>query len=247
MGIGKIIPGVSGSMLAITLGIYEDLIDAVTNFFGNTKNNFKLLFNFGIGLFLAIVLFSKVLLFLLNRYYIITMSLILGLILGTVLKFTHQLKFNKKNIFIFILFFSLMLLVSVYSNNITYVFKGNFLSFIYISILGFIDAASSIIPGISGTAIFMMLGSYETVLSIMANPLSILFIIYGVGLIFGIIIICYIMNYLLKHKKEKTYMAIFAFMLSSIVILFLGIKNSFNIFIIILFIMGAIIGYIFDK
>lgn len=60
VGVGKIIPGVSGSMLAMFMGLYEPLREAVTQFFDDKKKHFYLLFNFGIGLFLAIVLFSKI-------------------------------------------------------------------------------------------------------------------------------------------------------------------------------------------
>ena len=37
IGIGKIIPGVSGSMLAISMGIYQKLIDSINNFFTSPK------------------------------------------------------------------------------------------------------------------------------------------------------------------------------------------------------------------
>ena len=40
VGIGKIIPGVSGSMLAISMGIYEKLLNSINNFFSDIKNNF---------------------------------------------------------------------------------------------------------------------------------------------------------------------------------------------------------------
>ena len=41
VGIGKIIPGVSGAMLAMSLGIYEDSIKAINNIFKNpiSKSN----------------------------------------------------------------------------------------------------------------------------------------------------------------------------------------------------------------
>ena len=39
IGIGKIIPGVSGSMLAISLGIYEKLIDSINSIFKSPKKN----------------------------------------------------------------------------------------------------------------------------------------------------------------------------------------------------------------
>ncbi len=98
VGLGKIIPGISGSMLAITLGIYEKIIDAITNFFSDIKRNSKLLINFSIGVFLAIIFFSKLILFFLNNYYYETMFLFLGLIMGTLLPFIKQVKINKKNI-----------------------------------------------------------------------------------------------------------------------------------------------------
>ena len=107
VGIGKIIPGVSGAMLAMFMGIYEDLMEAVTRFFDDKKHHFLLLLNFGIGLFLAIVLFSKVILFLLNHYYEETIYLFLGLIMGTVLRLRKVFLFMRKiNIFFSLLFYS---------------------------------------------------------------------------------------------------------------------------------------------
>lgn len=247
VGLGKIIPGVSGSMLAITLGIYESILEAVTNFFSDIKKNSKLLINFSLGVFLAIIFFSKLILFLLNNYYEPTMYLFLGLIVGTLLPFAKELKWNLKNFIIFIIFLSLTFFLSFKTTNINYVFTGSLLDYMYTSFLGIIDAFTSIVPGISGTAIFMLLGSYEFVLKILANPFSLLFIIYGIGLLFGIVLICYIMNYLLKHKKSETNMLIFAFMISSIGILLIGIKNFFNIFMLLMFIIGMIMGYVFDK
>lgn len=247
VGLGKIIPGVSGSMLAITLGIYENILEAVTNFFNNPKKHSKLLFNFGIGVFLAIIFFSKLILFLLNNYYEPTMYLFLGLIVGTLLPFTKELKWNIKSFILFIVFLSLTFILSFISTTTNFIFTGNLLDYLYTSFLGSIDAFTSIVPGISGTAIFMLLGSYEYVLKILANPFSLLFIIYGIGLILGIIIICYIMNYLLKHKRNETNIVIFAFMISSVGILLMGIKNFFNIFMLLMFIIGIIIGYLFDK
>lgn len=243
VGLGKIIPGVSGSMLAITLGIYESILEAVTNFFSSPKQHAKLLFNFGLGVFLAIIFFSKLILFLLNNYYESTMYLFLGLIVGTLLPFTKELKWNLKNFLLFLIFLSLTFILSIKTTNINFIFTGTITDYIYTSILGMIDAFTSIIPGISGTAIFLLLGVYEYILKILSNPFSFPFVIYGVGMLFGIVIVCYLMNYLLKHKKEETHIVIFAFMVSSLGILILGIKSFFNGFMLLIFLVGAIIGY----
>jgi len=247
VGLGKIIPGVSGSMLAMTLGIYENVLEAVTNFFDNPKKHFKLLLNFGIGVFLAIIIFSKIILFLLTNYYNETMYLFLGLILGTLIPFSKNLKLNLKNILIFFIFLSLMFLTTYLDTSTNFIFTGTVFNYLYVIVLGIIDAFTSIVPGISGTAIFMMLGVYEFVLNILANPFSNIFLIYLFGMVFGIVVICYIMNYLLKNKKEETHSIIFAFMVGSILILFLDIIEALNLYLIIIFILGVFFGFYFDR
>ncbi len=242
VGIAKIIPGVSGAMLALTLGIYEDIIKAITNFFSKPKDNFKLLFNFGLGCFIAIILFSKLLLFLLNNYYYQVIYLFLGLILGTLINFTKKLKFNKKNIVIFIVFSGLLIYLANLKTNYIFIYKGNFSNYLYTIVLGFIDAATSIIPGISGTVIFMLLGSYQYVLSLLGNPFSYIFIMYLIGIIIGIIIISYLMHYLLEKRKDEIYILILAFMVSSLIILFGKIYQGFSIKIGIFLVLGLGLG-----
>ena len=239
VGIAKIIPGVSGAMLAMTLGIYEKIIDAITNFFNNPKDNLKILLNFGIGCFIAIILFSKLILFLLNNYYYLTIYLFLGLILGTLINFKKKLIFSKKNIFILIISSIILFIFTNFKSSNIFIFKGTLLNYLYTILLGFIDAATSIIPGISGTVIYMLLGTYQYVLSILSNPFSLVFIMFLIGLFIGIIIVCYIMNYLLKYKKEETYIIIFAFMIISIITLFFKVLNGFNIYTLILFIFQS--------
>ncbi len=246
VGVGKIIPGVSGSLLAFSLGIYEDLIKAVTEFFSNPKKHLRLLFNFGIGLFLAIFLFSKFILFLMHAYYNETMVLFLGMILGTLFHFKDKLVFNKKNILLFLI---TLIVFSVFSRCLKFdkfIYVSNIKNYLYVVLLGGIDAFTSIVPGISGTAIYMLLGVYEFVLSILGNPNSYLFLLYGIGLVVGILCTCLLMNYLLKKRKDETYSCVFALMIASI---FLLIKsfNIFKIYFIIIFIVGVIIGYLFDN
>ena len=43
IGMGQIIPGVSGGMLAISLGLYDKCISIISNIFDNFKNNIKFL------------------------------------------------------------------------------------------------------------------------------------------------------------------------------------------------------------
>ncbi len=247
VGIGKIIPGVSGAMLAMFMGIYEPLMEAVTRFFDDKKRHFYLLFNFGIGLFLAIILFSKIILFLLSNYYYVTIYLFLGLIMGTVFRFKKQVSFNRKNKFLFVISFMILFIIPFFESNELFAFQKNIFHYLYVIVLGGIDAVTSIVPGISGTAIFMMLGSYEFVLNVLGNPFSILFVLYFLGLVIGVILTCYVMYYLLKKWNNETNVVIFAISLSSVFMLFLSVCNTINIFLILIFAVGVFAGYQLDK
>ena len=60
MGIANIIPGVSGGTLALILGIYERFISSISHFFKNFKENVKFLLPVGIGIVIAIITMSVI-------------------------------------------------------------------------------------------------------------------------------------------------------------------------------------------
>ena len=49
LGIGGVLPGVSGGILAISLGIYEKMLHAIGTLFHNFKQNVRYLLPLGIG------------------------------------------------------------------------------------------------------------------------------------------------------------------------------------------------------
>ena len=83
IGVGQIIPGVSGGMLAISLGLYEKGVDAISNIFSDLKDNVKFLCSVGFGVVISVIIFSKIIKYLLINFYLHTMLLFIGLIFGT--------------------------------------------------------------------------------------------------------------------------------------------------------------------
>ena len=80
IGIAKIIPGLSGSILMISFNLYDRAINAITNFFSNIKDNFLFLANLTLGIVIGISLFSNILSYFITNYYTYTTSLFIGLI-----------------------------------------------------------------------------------------------------------------------------------------------------------------------
>lgn len=260
IGIAKIIPGLSGAMLAVSFGLYDKLINAITNFFSNKKENFKFLLIFGFGVLLAIVTFSNIVRYLLNNYYFPIMMLFIGLIIGGTIEYTKNIKFNLKNIIIIILVILFIMILTLNNQTNTYQLTNTFLDYIMFFLGGIIEIFSSIVPGISGTALLMLLGIYDNILLIFSNIFNISFIInnigiyisYSIGLFLSFIIFSILISYIIKKYRNLFDTVVYSLSISSIILLFLMAFNSnFNLIslvigIILLFI-GIFISYIFDK
>lgn len=225
IGIGKIIPGVSGSMLAISMGIYQRLIDSVNDFFKNPKNNFKFLSKIALGVIISIIFFSNIIMNCLNKYYLITIFFFIGLIIGSINDIKENI--NKNSNHIAIITFIIVTILGLLNIDNEINIQNNLISFLYFILAGFIDAVTMVIPGISGTATLMMIGAYNRIIETFSNILDFnLFIenikillpfIIGMGI--GVIITVKIINYLFKNHKEKTYSAILGFTISTIVLM----------------------------
>lgn len=232
IGLGKIIPGVSGSMLAISMGVYQKLIDSVNNFFHHPKEYFLFLIKISIGILISIVFFSNVILNSLNKYYLITLFFFIGLIIGGFDDIKKNT--NRKYICITILSFVLITILGFININNQINIKNSLFNFLYFIFIGFIDALTMVVPGISGTATLMMLGAYEKVMELYSNMFKFslllenlkLLIPYILGISIGIIFTAKLINYLFKNFKEKTYSAILGFSLSTVVLMFIKSFNS---------------------
>lgn len=236
IGLGKIIPGVSGAMIAMSLGMYEEIIEKLANIKTEFKDSAKYLLKPSIGIFLAIIIMSKIIVKCLNDYYFTTMLLFIGMITGGVIKSIKKIKLKNKKIILPII--AILLIIIAISKYTTipkiHIINYSIEEFTKLIGIGVIDAASSIIPGISGTAILMSLGYYNTILDSISTILEIksitknIFIItpFIIGFAIGIILISKIINKIIKKYKETINHLITLFMILTLIRL---IKNSMPI------------------
>ena len=83
IGISDLIPGVSGGTIAFILGIYDELLASISGFFSrNWKKHIGFLLPLGIGIGITLLLFSRVIEYLLKNYYAPTQFFFLGLVIG---------------------------------------------------------------------------------------------------------------------------------------------------------------------
>ena len=55
IGVANIIPGVSGGTLAVSMGIYDQIIESITQFFKQPKRSIITLLPYGIGAVIGII------------------------------------------------------------------------------------------------------------------------------------------------------------------------------------------------
>ena len=239
IGIGKIIPGVSGSLIAISLNEYERMVYSINNYFDDVVKNSKYLFKICLGILISIILFSNIIMRLINYYYIYTMFLFGGFILGSIIDIKKNTKGNYLFILVSLVLF-LLINIFIFSNNLF--FSKNF---IYYTIGGFLEAFTMIIPGISGTAILISYGCYNDVIMATSSINLDILIPFMIGMIFGVIITIKLVALLFSKYNSKTYSCIFGISIATIVIMLIkGINIGGNIIIALLF---FIIGYFISK
>lgn len=242
VGIGKIIPGVSGAMLAISMGIYDKAIDYICHFKNNKKEGIKYLVPIGLGVILSIIFFSKIISFALVKFYIITMLFFVGLIIGGVPLVVN--KVNKKDYFIVIISFIIFFLVSISNIDNVYFVKNDIMDVIVFLISGIVEAIGTVVPGVSSTALLMIMGTYNSVISAIGNFDNVRILIpFVIGFIFGLLIVVKVINYLFSKCEARVYAFVLGVLLSSVVLLIVqSFKYGVNVIELVVGIVFMVLG-----
>ena len=176
IGIANIMPGVSGGTLAVIMGVYDKLTEAIGNFptapVKKKIEYIKFLLQIGSGAAIGIILFARVIEFCFTNYPRATAGGFSLLILPSIPYIIKgEDKKDKKNIFFFCLG-ALLTLGFVYADYkfgkdsgvkelVTVVTTSYALK---LFACGGLAAGAMIIPGISGSLLLLMLGEYYNIL-----------------------------------------------------------------------------------
>lgn len=271
MGIANIIPGVSGGTLALTLGIYENFIGAISHFFKNIKENIKFLIPVFIGMGLSILTMSNVVSSAFDKFPLPTTTFFMGLVIGGLPMLIDKVnKENKKkepiNYVIMACTFILVMLLA-FSNEIFGSGMGevnlssvNSLGYFLLLLVGMIAAATMVIPGVSGSLVLMLLGYYLPIVNTIKDLTHfnnigsnlLILIPFGIGVVIGIVLIAKLIEWLFQKHEKKTYYGVIGFILASVIAIPVSVHHEigyFNfsipqiIFGIIFLVLGLAVGY----
>lgn len=95
-----VIPGISGSFVLMLLGYYEPIVNTLKNLtnFNLLGHNLLILIPFGIGIILGIILVSKLIEWLFNKYTVKTYYGVLGFVIASIISIIYNLVGNSASI-----------------------------------------------------------------------------------------------------------------------------------------------------
>lgn len=247
IGSTMMVPGVSGGTMALVLGIYDELIHAVSSFFKNIKKNITFLSIVISGILIGLVTISFIVDYGLKNFRHPVMFLFLGVVIGGIPVLFKEANVGEKKIldyFYCLVGILIVGLLAVFNNMqnqslIEFSNINNFIGIMFLFLAGIIIAIALILPGISTSFLLLTLGLYEPMLEAVKtlNFSFLIPILFGVG--FGIITTTKILESFLNKKPRQTYLLIIGFVIASIIEVFPGIPQGFDIlFSIIAFVLG---------
>ena len=238
IGAAFIIPGFSGGSVAAILGIYERLIDSITNLFNDTKKSIMTLLPVSLGLISGAVAFLYPIDYFLSRFPLSTVSLFVGLTIGAIPSLLEKVKGRADRGELSLFFVSLATSLAICFLPIgsgVDLFSLNLFGYVLLFLVGAVGACALVIPGISGSMILLMLGYYDPIVRMITNDFmrlqnvghSILVLgILGVGIIVGFFLISFVMKRLLSYRPRATYFAIIGFIIGSLPNVYLSTMRS---------------------
>ena len=226
MGIADAMPGISGGTIALLLGIYEELIESISelkislfsklinkgfkSFWEKLNGNFLLVLVSGIGI--SLISFVKISASFLESFPLFIWSFFLGLIFATVYviyKLINQ--WHNLNFFFLIISIIFSIFLSSFS-----AYDTDQISLLYILFSGIIASSAMILPGISGSLILVILGVYAYLIKALDNLELIIIFTFISGAIIGLLGFSKILKYLFNNHRDTTYTIMLGLVIGSI-------------------------------
>ena len=222
IGAGAILPGISSGVICVVFGLYQKLLNSVLGFFKNIKQNIKFLFPIILGIIVGVLVFSKILNYMLYTFPTQTKSAFVGMILTTVpslLKDVNKKTKFKKRYLLFLVIALLLGILSAFLENYISITSPLEFNYLYLVFCGFMMSIGIIVPGVSSTIILMLLGVYSAYLTSISNLYLPILIPIGIGLALGSLIFMKLTKYFLDNHYAETFYTIIGFTLGSILVI----------------------------
>ena len=216
MGVAELIPGISGATVAVIFKIYPNLMTILSQLrVKNLTLNIQSLsqtFQFNVSLplilsmIIAVIFCSKGINYLLTNYeelFLLSLGLLMILISIYIINFFQGVSQNKK----LLIFLSLGIVIGFVLQELN-IGSGS-ISTPYLFLSGILAFSFFLIPGISGSAMLVVLGVYGPVIQAVANLNLNLLAPFGIGCLISLLLLPKVVLSIYSSHEQK-FMYIFS-------------------------------------
>ena len=239
IGLAVIIPGVSGSAIAIMLGLYTAMLYSLGNVLTHFKRCVRFLLPLALGAVIGFGAGFIVLQKLFGKFLFEIVCLFVGFMIGALPAITKEIRGERLTPVRCVLFplgFLVPIVIGVTSIILTAgasegVTFTDFPVWRYVAYLplGFLVSLTQIVPGLSATAILMAFGQFGPILNsvsvsyILDNPEVLgLYASLILGFAVGIVVISRIFSVVLLHFRKTAFFAVSGMSVGSIISMFVN-------------------------
>lgn len=249
IGVGAILPGISGGVLCVAFNIYEPLMELFANPIKGFKKHYKLVLSVGIGIAVGFVGFAGLVNYIMQLNASATVCVFAGLILGTLPQLWKEAKSDKEKrsggalaamgisfvlLLAFLLYLQLGTALQITPNLWWYAFCG------------IVWGLSIVVPGMSSSSTLIFLGLYTPMLEgISRFDFGVLLpLVCGIAVI--LLLLPRVFNALLKRYRDIVFHAVFGIVLATLIpILPYRFQNGLEVVIDLVCIVGGFFAAFF--
>ncbi|MHB0856931.1 MAG: DUF368 domain-containing protein [Anaerolineae bacterium] len=230
-GLTHIVPGIGGALVLILLGVYEQFVDAVGNFFvrrDRWKEYIPFLACLGLGMVIGLLAFARLLTALLERFPIATMFFFMGLLVGSIpYIFRMHADMRATPGRIVALVFGLSTVVGMRVLEHLEIRSGALMDIetlgglVYHTLSSFAAGGASVTPGMDGSYVFLVAGIYAPIMEALSKLTHLVIdwrtlIATSVGSAAGIVIFSKLIDTAIRRVPSVTYYCVLGLLAGSV-------------------------------
>lgn len=251
IGLGAVLPGISGGVLSVVFGIYKPIMELLSNPFRHFKTHVPKLIPYFAGAAIGFLGVANLLAFFLERYPEPSVCLFIGLITGMLPSLWNEAGLQGRTngsiismITAMVLVFTLLISLNAASVTIT----PNFIWYLF---CGFCLSLSIIAPGMSFSTLLMPLGLYTPFVDGIGHLSPDVLFPSGIGALATIICLSRLINSLFENHYSLAFHAILGVVIAATIMIipFESFFISMNSCLTNLFFLaaGILIALLLDK
>jgi len=261
-GITHLVPGLGGGLILITMGIYDEFVDAVGNFVVERHRwpeFLRFLVPVGLGMVASVVLFSGWINWLWTNYQQATKVFFIGLMLGTipgVVRLHDDMRPSFGRIAGALVGLAVVVAFRAIPQRLGYEEGGALTGWggaLYVLVTSFLGGGASVTPGMDGSYVLILAGTYQPIMAALSalKELHVQWVLLGslgVGAVAGVLGFSKLIDIAIRRAPSVSYYVVLGLIVGALYGLWPdGLAETSPLMLLAVFAAGLLVALVFGR